>query len=254
MHPGSMVQIQPMMVVKRKTRCKSKLSGGAHYYYIGVFMNGFIYKISNTINDKVYIGQTSGSVEDRFKEHLNMSYYNDSAPLYRAIKRHGRENFYIEIVEECLIDNLNEREVYWIKFFEGYSRGYNASLGGSGRQIFDYDEIWSDIIKGATLQELQNKFSCGKDTIYTVVNLHNYVLSPNTTKKIEKPVYQFTKDNKYIQTFINPKEAMRWCQRHGYSSCEENQITQFSTHIRAVCRGTRKSAYGFKWSYTDTLK
>ena len=54
----------------------------------------YIYKIINDINDKVYIGQTSYSLETRFKEHLYK--VNLDRPLYRAMRKYGIDNFHIE--------------------------------------------------------------------------------------------------------------------------------------------------------------
>lgn len=73
----------------------------------------FIYKIVNDINDKIYIGQTSFSIENRFKQHLKDSEKNlttEKRPLYNAIREYGKEYFKIELIEET--DSPNEREKY----------------------------------------------------------------------------------------------------------------------------------------------
>ena len=90
----------------------------------------YIYKITNDINDKVYVGKTEFSIEKRFKEHCRDAFKerNEKRPLYSAIKKYGVEHFHIELVEET--DNPNEREIYWIEVLEGYTKGYNATLGG----------------------------------------------------------------------------------------------------------------------------
>lgn len=72
----------------------------------------YIYKITNIINGKVYIGQTSFSIEKRFKEHLQDSNkaHTEKRPLYDAIRKYGKDKFIIELIEET--DNPNEREIY----------------------------------------------------------------------------------------------------------------------------------------------
>ena len=76
-----------------------------------------IYKITNKVNYKVYIGQ-SINIEERWKHHK--LYYSNkklkeyNTKFYRAIRKYGIENFDFEIIEECPIELLNEREKYWI--------------------------------------------------------------------------------------------------------------------------------------------
>ncbi|MBR1397428.1 MAG: GIY-YIG nuclease family protein [Selenomonadaceae bacterium] len=90
-----------------------------------------IYKIKNKINGKIYVGQTQRELEERMKEHQR-----NSRPCYidRAIKKYGIENFSVEVIEECdILDELNEREIFWIRELNcKYSNGYNLSDGGKG--------------------------------------------------------------------------------------------------------------------------
>ena len=79
-------------------------------------MVGFIYIIRNTINNKVYIGQTKVSVDIRWKEHLRHSSYGNQL-INRAMKKYGVENFYIETLEICDIDVIDEREIYYIDLY-----------------------------------------------------------------------------------------------------------------------------------------
>ena len=66
-----------------------------------------IYKITNKINGKIYIGQ-SNDIKRRFLEHT----YRDKLPIDIAIKKYGKENFSFEILEECPTEQLNEKETY----------------------------------------------------------------------------------------------------------------------------------------------
>lgn len=90
-----------------------------------------IYKIVNKINNKSYIGQ-SNNIYRRFSEHkspLYRSHYSDKY-LYKAIDKYGIENFSFDIIEECEACDLDDREVYWINYYEGFKNGYNNTLGG----------------------------------------------------------------------------------------------------------------------------
>ena len=93
----------------------------------------YIYKITNSINNFSYIGQTIKTPEERFLEHCYKSHSEKHpTPLHRAMKELGENNFKIEIVEECSVEQLNLREQYWIEFYDSYHNGYNATKGGSG--------------------------------------------------------------------------------------------------------------------------
>ncbi len=93
------------------------------------FMYGVIYKISNDINSKLYIGKTTKPVEVRFKQHK----YSKSA-IGNAIRKYGIEHFKVEVLEECdTLEQLNEREIFWIKELNTkYPNGYNLTDGGEG--------------------------------------------------------------------------------------------------------------------------
>ena len=95
-------------------------------------MKGFIYIIKNTVNSKVYIGQTKNTVEQRWKEHLRHAQYGDQI-INRAMKKHGIDKFYIETLEICDVDVLDEREIYYIDLYDSTdkSKGYNVSIGGN---------------------------------------------------------------------------------------------------------------------------
>ena len=88
----------------------------------------FIYKITNKVNGKVYIGKTEETVEKRFKQHLSeyLKERSKNRPLYRAMQKYGKENFEVCTLEET--NNSSEREIFWIEFYSSYSNGYNADL------------------------------------------------------------------------------------------------------------------------------
>ena len=94
-------------------------------------MNGFIYIIRNTINSKVYIGQTKVSVENRWQEHLRHAKYGDQV-INRAMRKYGTDKFYIETLEICSLDVIDCREMYYIDLYDSTNKlkGYNISIGG----------------------------------------------------------------------------------------------------------------------------
>ena len=100
---------------------------------------GYIYKITNTSNGKIYIGKTKYTIQHRWLGHIRSSNIckeieKTSSKLYNAINKYGIESFTIEEIEQCSYDELNERERYWIKELDSRNPnvGYNICVGGEG--------------------------------------------------------------------------------------------------------------------------
>lgn len=92
-----------------------------------------IYKITNKKTKKSYIGQ-SNDIERRFKEHQTKG-EKSRIPVDIVIKKYGKDNFLYEIIEECNIEELNQKETYWIQYFDTVNNGYNCNLGGEQQSI-----------------------------------------------------------------------------------------------------------------------
>lgn len=88
-----------------------------------------VYKITNKINNKCYIGQTIKTLEERFSRHKRDALSNKlNTHFARAIRKYGPDNFYAEVIEE--VDNqelLTKREYYWINFYDSAKKGYNET-------------------------------------------------------------------------------------------------------------------------------
>lgn len=92
-----------------------------------------IYKITNKINQNIYIG-LSVDIKRRWNSHkynyLDKTNREYEKVLYKAFRKYGIENFSFEVIEECPADKLREREKYWITFYDSYNNGYNCTEGG----------------------------------------------------------------------------------------------------------------------------
>lgn len=87
-----------------------------------------IYKITNIQNGKIYVGQ-SNNIKRRWREHLSLTSTAHSA-IRESIKKYGKESFIFEVLEECPVELLNERETYWIRELKSFGEGYNLNEGG----------------------------------------------------------------------------------------------------------------------------
>lgn len=210
----------------------------------------YIYKIVNDINDKVYVGKTEFSLDKRFHEHCRDADKRDKEqrPLYAAMKKYGIEHFRIEMIEET--DNPVEREIYWIEKFEGYTKGYNATIGGDGTKYIDYDAVV------ALYQEVQNQSEVARQMNICADSVKHILtergIEIRTCEDISREQnlkiieMRFPNQEEVLETFTNYTEAARYVYRNGYSTSK--RVDGIAVHIRDVCLGKRKSAYGFHWS------
>ena len=223
---------------------------------------GYIYKITNDINDKVYVGQTQNSLNDRFSKHKYKAkecYFkqNYKQPLYNAINKYGFEHFKIELIEECNNNDLSTREKYWINYYNSYEHGYNATIGGEGVTQYNYEEIYHELLNhNLSCAEIADKFGCCLQTIYNVAHSYNINLYENHPNKnfhnnysisLQKPVEQYDKNNNYIQSFDSINAASRWV----YENTNCPTLISAKNSIRRNCNKpyTNKSAYGYIWKF-----
>lgn len=210
----------------------------------------YIYKITNTINNKVYVGQTSLSVENRFKQHCKDSINPKTSdrPLYRAMRKYGIENFIIEIIEET--DIPNEREKYWIEFYNSYCNGYNATLGGEGRITLPHADIVQAWKAGKYCNEIAKQFNYSSDQVSAIlqgngISKQDIMNKANKAGSIAVECVDID-TNESIFIYNSMHEAAIDMIELGFTKCKPGTG---STHISEVCRGKRLTFAGFKWKY-----
>ena len=174
-----------------------------------------IYKVTNNVNGKIYIGQTIRTIDERISEHQRKK----NSLIGKAIKRYGIESFTIESIETVTtIEMLNNREIYWIKHFKCMiPNGYNQCEGGNNTIGYVHREEskqkMSEQRKGRTLSE-EWKRKIGESCQKKVVNLDTGEIFDSVKSASQK---------------YNLKD----------------------THISRVCKGKRKTTGGFRWQYYD---
>lgn len=140
-----------------------------------------IYKITNKINNKCYIGQ-SIAIEERWKREKSRAFQPSQDGYYsslgKAFRKYGIDNFTFEIIEECEMKQLDELEQKYIELYDSYFSGYNETLGGQKSGGFGTSlkiskeqllEIY-DLLQHSTLSqnEIALKYNVGKDVISTI--------------------------------------------------------------------------------------
>lgn len=115
---------------------------------------GLIYKITNLMNQKIYVGQTTKTIEERWTSHKEYA-RKGTTYLSRAIQKYGQDNFQMETLEVCEDHLLNEREQHWVAHLKSNDKtiGYNMSCGGDNGNNTKSPEVRkkiSDALKGKT--------------------------------------------------------------------------------------------------------
>ena len=203
----------------------------------------YIYKITNLINQKIYIGQTTKSIQERWKRHWADSTKPDisNRPLYKAFNKYGKDNFKIEEIEECSLEKLSEREIYWIEKLGSFKYGYNATLGGDGVHYADYDLIYNLYLKGYNIKTIASLTNYDTGTVSNAIQAKGITheeLIARGREVIQHSVAQLDKEtNEILNIYPSLKAA--------YTAIGK----EHSGHIASVCNGKRKTAYGYKWEY-----
>lgn len=139
-----------------------------------------IYKITCKTNGKIYIGQTTESLEKRWKRHTwTCTKKRNAMAITNAIKKHGQENFTIEKIDTAIsLDELNEKEIYYISLFNSISpNGYNLSTGGGHYKMSEETKL------KISLKSKGRKAS--PETIQKLRESHlGYVVKEETKKKL----------------------------------------------------------------------
>lgn len=181
-----------------------------------------IYKITNQLNQKFYIGK-SVNIHKRWLAHCRDT---DSCPIHKAIQKYGKQNFSIEILEQCSQQKLNEKEIFWIEKYNGYlnSNCYNATRGGDGASHpvkLTHEEVLEIIsllkTTNKTMKEIAKIYNVSSKTISDINNGNSRILETQSypirenkydgkhsiTK--EKYVPQYTLTNREIQSYHSIK-------------------------------------------------
>lgn len=209
----------------------------------------YIYKITNQLDNKMYIGKTTDTIENRWKIHIRDARKErcKKRHLYAAMNKYGIEQFTIEEVEYIQdLSQLNEREQYWIQYYDTYYNGYNETLGGDGKIITDYKKLVNLFNQGMTQTQIQEITGHDAATIRKALRQYNITQEEIEQRRInnhQHAVVQLDKDTKQVIAI--------------YASCSEaaRQVkgdTKFNSGISYACKHrSTHYAYGYLWYYVE---
>lgn len=187
-----------------------------------------IYKITNLINGHCYIGQ-SRNIKKRWEEHRTRAFnieddgYN--YPLYKSFRKYGLQNFSFEIIEQCSEKQLNEKENYWIQF---YQANYNQTIGQDYQvvpkklTIEEVQEIQNYLIESSndsldiSLKQLAENYHVSQLTIRDINVGRSWANS-----KLKYPLYQskYNPNNKITNNYCpicgqKISQKAKFCPQH----------------------------------------
>lgn len=133
----------------------------------------------------------------------------EKRPLYNAMNKYGIHHFQIELVEECDLSVLSDREIYWIDYYNSYYTGYNATKGGDGKLLLDYDLLVQTYLKEKDMITTAKICNCHKDSVKKALIMYNIPIndSDNILKERNSKKCVMIKDNNIIETFNSVMEA-----------------------------------------------
>ena len=235
-----------------------------------------IYCFKNLINGKRYVGQ-SIDIYQRYEQHiwrLDHKYFKrENKHLIYAWHKYGSENFEFTILEECKIEELDDREKYWIAYYDARRTGYNGTDGGKDANTYirftkkEMDDMFQgencghNKLTNQDIFDIIERFKNDEDD-KTIANYYN--VSPTTISKIrnhknwthlteglvfkkskvkfrnmdkkKKAVDMYSRNGKYISTFSSLNDA----------ACMTDILY---TKIGAACRGEQMTAGGYVWRF-----
>lgn len=191
-----------------------------------------IYKITNKINGKFYIGQAE-DIYHRFRTHFWAHGDHHNSAIDAAIHKYGLENFDLEILEECSKEQLNEREIYWGEnYYQGHCyipEGYNiALLGGNQSNIYNCQEVSQYDLNGHLIQTYISYAAAGRAFHISSMAIRQAALKKSTSqgflwaaghetkiapwikKSTGNKVYAYNKEGEIELEFKNQVEAANY--------------------------------------------
>lgn len=199
---------------------------------------GYIYKITNKINNKVYIGKTEEDPAIRWQQHIYNMSLGIKYHLYNAMRKYGLENFTFEILESNLSgDLLSNKEIEYIKIYDSLKNGYNMTIGGEGVTKYIHEDIKNKYLELNDIKQTASFFKCSETTIRRVLKEFNLYTNFNN-QDFAKPVYQYhLTENKILNQYNSLGEAAKALNKNNISA------------IKQACEHKISQAYGYRWKY-----
>ena len=226
-----------------------------------------IYCIENIVTHKKYIGQ-SINIYYRWRKHkeaLN-SNTHDNSYLQNSWNKYGQENFSFYIVEQCGCDQLNEREIYYIEYYNTLDRkfGYNLKTGGQDCPTYYNDEIkekmresirnsynYNDLRRRRS--EITRQYWENQENKNRILGKNNVMFGKHHTDETKNKISK-TKKSKHYESW-NKNHNIVFCaelnMEYPSASQAAKELHLDSGGILKTCRGERYTCGGYHWHFVN---
>ena len=202
-----------------------------------------IYKIENLQNGKVYIGQTVRDLQVRIGEHIR----KDTTIMGKAFKKYGIEQFSISEIDEAkTIEELNEKEKYWIDYYKCVTpTGYNQCIGGENTLGYSHSE------------KSKKKMNASKSKLFTgdgnpfYGKQHSDESKAKMSEKRKGMAHLSAEQVQNLRKSHHTVKVLNVDTSEVFDSVKEagEKYNLKPTHITKVCRGRQKTTGGYHWEY-----
>lgn len=229
-----------------------------------------IYKITNKINGKVYIGQTTKTLQERKRGHLQAANDGVNHHLYAAIRKYGPDNFEFEqLCEASSVSELNYLEAKYILEYDSVRTGYNMGYGGDNNVMFSpvVKEKHDAVMRSADVRQKisQSMIQYRKENPFTKEHREKISDKLKGNKHFEghhlteehkqilksshyKQVYCEGADGNFIKHFDTVQQAAQWWYNNGY-----NTVKDWHQLCNSIKRSSKKNIVirGLRWFYVE---
>lgn len=235
----------------------------------------FIYKITNKLTGKVYIGQTIRDPKVRFYEHMNDKESNDY--FHCAVRKYGADSFEFDVIDTAITqDELNHKEMMWIQYYNAYakdetSEGYNTTLGGGINpmssdvvKVKHQMSMRSDDVRAKISQTIKQHIAEGKfftnehrkrisEAMKGNKNFQGHKRTPeaiaSTAKSLHKKVHCVDEHGNIVARFDAVVEAAKWWYENGYR--EYKELNNYKDLSNVIKHSSNNEIFilGLKWIY-----
>jgi group I intron endonuclease len=186
-------------------------------------VTGIIYKATNTVNDMVYVGATTKSIEERKQDHIQKSYTGVGHYFQEAIATYGAEAFSWEQIDTAISkDELALKEIHYIRKYDSVYNGYNCDKGGGFKKtVYQYnlDGTFKHSYPNLTIAALSvgsSKKKVSKACWSVNHTLGGFLWSYEFHERFQpakdgrkKEVQQFTLNGNLLAKYVSASEATR---------------------------------------------
>ena len=225
-------------------------------------MLGNLYKITNTVSGKIYIGKTYVSIEDRWRDHIRCAFrvtkdslsYVYNHKMARAIRKYGPDNFKIELISQYEEIELEQKEMEYIKKYDSYKNGYNSTLGGDGnKRDSKIEKFASEIVAlyndGIGYGSIADEYGVHAKCVRNLLVKHGIEIRQDTYRE-DNRIVMYDRHFNPIRVFNNKISVADWIiNETDYAYHQRTLYTALSNSCKTGC-----IRYGHRWQlYEDLL-